>query len=389
MNLININKKPSDTTVIVAMSGGVDSSTVAAMLKEEGYNVVGITMNLYESNNDKNVCSTNTNYKTCCSTRDIYDAKRVAEQLDIAHYVVDYKTNFKEEVIDYFIQSYKDGETPVPCIKCNQTVKFRDLINVAKNLQANALVTGHYIRKIEKDGAIELHKAVDDKKDQSYFLFSITKEQLDFTYFPLGNFYKTQIRGFAKKFGISVAEKQESQDICFVGKSKYWDIIDKYSSTNTPTNGEIKFSDGTIVGNHTGIEKFTIGQRKGLYISYNEPLYVIDINSKTNEVFVGKKSELKKLTFNVRVTNWLCDSNISSDGYEEYENYDNITVKIRSTSIPSKATISFLNKKNRDAKEYCEVKLLEENVQAICPGQACVFYNDSKIIGGGWIIRDI
>ena len=282
LNSIGFDKKPSDTTVVVAMSGGVDSSTVAGMMKKEGFNVIGITLKLYDDG--KEVAAS----KQCCSGQDIMDAKRVAQKLDIEHKVLYYQNKFKQGVIDNFVESYLKGETPIPCVQCNQTVKFKDLFEVSKDLKADALVTGHYVKSITENNSTNMYRAIDENRDQSYFLFNTTREQLNYLRFPLGGLLKNQTRDIAKKLDLNVADKQDSQDICFVPNGDYASVIQKFKPESFK-KGNIKNLEGQVIGVHDGIINFTIGQRKGIKVSDKDPLYVLKINSEKNEIVVGPK----------------------------------------------------------------------------------------------------
>jgi len=366
LNSIGIAKKPKDTLVVVAMSGGVDSSTVAAMMKDEGYNVIGITLKLYNDTKET------TKSKQCCAGQDIMDAKRVADKLKIEHKILYYQTKFKEGVIDNFIESYLNGETPIPCVQCNQTVKFTDLFQEAKNLNADALVTGHYVKSITNDNSTQMYRGIDTNRDQSYFLFNTTKEQLDFLRFPLGNLLKDETRNIARKLDLNVADKPDSQDICFVPNGDYASVIEKFRP-NSFNKGNIKNLEGEVIGVHEGIINYTIGQRKGIKISDKNPLYVIKIIADKNEIVVGSKDHLIKTKIDLK------DLNIITNDKKDFEK--ELFVKIRSTGKLIKAKIKI---KNTSAK----VDLLEEE-QGIAPGQACVFYSKNdlgyKVLGGGWI----
>ena len=267
LNSIGLDKKPSDTTVVVAMSGGVDSSTVAGMMKKEGFNVIGITLKLYDDG--KEVAAS----KQCCSGQDIMDAKRVAQKLDIEHKVLYYQNKFKQGVIDNFVESYLKGETPIPCVQCNQTVKFKDLFEVSKDLKADALITGHYVKSITENNSTNMYRAIDENRDQSYFLFNTTREQLDYLRFPLGGLLKNQTRDIAKKLDLNVADKPDSQDICFVPNGDYASVIQKFKPESFK-KGNIKNLEGQVIGVHDGIINFTIGQRKGIKVSDKDPLYL-------------------------------------------------------------------------------------------------------------------
>ena len=366
LNSIGLYKKPTDTTVVVAMSGGVDSSTVAGMMKKEGYKVIGITLKLY--NDGKEVASS----KQCCSGQDIMDAKRVANKLNIEHKILYYQNKFKKGVIDNFVNSYLKGETPIPCVQCNQTVKFKDLFEVSKNLRADAMITGHYVKSITSEKETNMYRAIDENRDQSYFLFNTTKEQLNYLRFPLGGMLKNETREIAKELNLNVADKPDSQDICFVPNGDYASVIQKFKP-DSYQKGNIKNIDGKIIGVHDAIINFTIGQRKGIKVSDKDALYVLQINSKKNEIIVGPREKLSKTFINLRNINLL--------GKEE-EFKKNIFVKVRSTGKLLDAKVSLKEKNN------AEVKLILPE-EGISPGQACVFYNKDnmghKVLGGGWI----
>ena len=367
LNSIGIAKEPKDTLVVVAMSGGVDSSTVAAMMKTEGYKVIGITLKLY---NDSKETSKS---KQCCAGQDIMDAKRVAEKLKIDHKILYYQTKFKEGVIDSFIDSYLNGETPIPCVQCNQTVKFTDLFTEAKNLNADALVTGNYVKSVTEGNDTEMYRGIDSNRDQSYFLFNTTKDQLNFLRFPLGNLLKSETRDIAKKLNLNVADKPDSQDICFVPNGDYASVIEKFRP-NSFSKGNIKDMDGKVIGVHDGIINYTIGQRKGIKISDKNALYVIKIIAENNEIIVGEKAHLIKTKINLRKLN------IITKDQKDFEK--ELFVKVRSTGKLIKAKIDI-------KKDTANVNLLEEEY-GIAPGQACVFYskneNGHKVLGGGWIV---
>ncbi len=366
-NSIGIDKEPKDTLVVVAMSGGVDSSTVAAMMKKEGYNVIGITLKLY--NDTKQTAKS----KQCCAGQDIMDAKRVADKLKIEHRILYYQDKFKEGVIDNFIDSYLNGETPIPCVQCNQTVKFTDLFQEAKNLNADALVTGHYVKSITEGDNTDMYRGIDLNRDQSYFLFNTTREQLNFLRFPLGNLLKDETRNIARELDLNVADKPDSQDICFVPNGDYASVIEKFRP-NSFNKGNIKNMEGKVVGIHDGIINYTIGQRKRIKISDKNPLYVIKIIANTNEIIVGSKEHLIKTKINLK------DLNIITSDKKDFDK--ELFVKVRSTGKLIKAKIDISNKS-------ANVDLLEEE-HGIAPGQACVFYskndNGHKVLGGGWIV---
>ena len=366
LNSIGIAKEPKDTLVVVAMSGGVDSSTVAAMMKKEGYKVIGITLKLY--NDTKETAQS----KQCCAGQDIMDAKRVADKLKIEHKILYYQNKFKEGVIDNFIDSYLNGETPIPCVQCNQTVKFTDLFEEAKNLKADALVTGHYVKSITEENNTDMYRGIDLNRDQSYFLFNTTKEQLNFLRFPLGDLLKDETRDIARKLDLNVADKPDSQDICFVPNGDYASVIEKFRP-NSFNKGNIKNMDGKVIGVHDGIINYTIGQRKGIKISDKDPLYVIKIIADKNEIIVGGKEHLVKTKIDLK------NLNIMTKDKKDFEK--DLFVKVRSTGKLIKAKIEINN-------SLAKVDLLEEE-QGIAPGQACVFYSKNslgfKVLGGGWI----
>tara|TARA_B100000795_G_scaffold187548_1_gene142635 strand:+ start:65 stop:1180 length:1116 start_codon:yes stop_codon:yes gene_type:complete len=366
LNSIGIAKDPKDTLVVVAMSGGVDSSTVAAMMKNEGYNVIGITLKLY--NDNKEVSAS----KQCCAGQDIMDAKLVADKLKIEHKILYYQDKFKEGVIDNFIDSYLNGETPIPCVQCNQTVKFTDLFIEAKNLKADALVTGHYVKSVTKGSNTEMYRGIDSNRDQSYFLFNTTKDQLNFLRFPLGSLLKDETRDIARRLDLNVADKPDSQDICFVPNGDYASVIEKFRP-NSFNKGNIKNMDGKVIGVHDGIINYTIGQRKGIKISDKNPLYVVQIIADKNEIVVGSKKHLVKTKINLK------NLNIITQNKKDFD--QELFVKVRSTGKLIKARVNITD-------TSANVNLLEEEY-GIAPGQACVFYskndNGYKVLGGGWI----
>ncbi len=365
MNSLGINKPKKETKVVVAMSGGVDSSVVAALMKEEGYDVKGITLKLYDD------LKQSKEGRQCCAGQDIIDAKRVSEKINIRHEILYYQKKFKSEVIDSFIDSYSAGETPIPCVQCNQTVKFRDLFKYAKDLKADALITGHYVTRIQKNGHADMYRAKDYNRDQSYFLFSTTQEQLDYLRFPLGEIDKSETRSIAKKLNLNVADKPDSQDICFVPNGDYSSVIKKFRPESFQ-KGDIINLNGEKIGEHDGIINFTIGQRKGIKISSEKPLYVININADENKVIVGNKENLEIKGIKLRELNILA-------GKEEFNQI--IKIKVRSTGKLLNAKINLVN-------NIANVKILDRET-GISPGQACVFYSkDSygdKVLGGGWI----
>ncbi len=365
INSLGIKKSPKNTKVVVAMSGGVDSSVVAGLMKEQGYNVTGITLKLYDDQ------KTSISGRQCCAGRDIIDAKRVSETLNINHEILYYQKKFKSEVIDSFINSYVAGETPIPCVQCNQTVKFRDLFKFSKEINADALVTGHYVLRHENNGTGAMYRAEDKVRDQSYFLFSTTQSQLNYLRFPLGSINKSETRNIANKLKLNVASKPDSQDICFVPNGNYASVIEKYRPQSFK-KGDIINVKGEKLGTHDGIINYTIGQRKGIKISNPNPLYVIDIKAKNNSIIVGTQDYLnvKKL--------YLRDINILSN----IENFKkNILVKVRSTG-------KLLNAKIKIENNSAIVDILQDE-KGISPGQACVFYSrddiGERVLGGGWI----
>lgn len=359
---------PDGALVAVAMSGGVDSSVTAALMVEAGYQVIGITLQLYDHGQmiDKK--------GACCAGQDIYDARTVADKLGFPHYVLDYESIFKQSVMDDFADSYLNGETPIPCIKCNQKVKFKDLLTTSRELGAQALITGHYVQRLPGQSRSELHRALDPSRDQSYFLFTTTQDQLDYLRFPLGGIPKTKTRDLAHRFGLKVADKPDSQDICFVPNGNYASVVERLRP-GALDSGEIIHMDGRVLGQHTGIINYTVGQRKGLGISASEPLYVIQIDPVKKQVVVGPKEALAKHHILVREVNWL-------ENESRFDNSIDLVVKIRSTHPGIPATVKRLS----STEALVEFQEPEYGVSA---GQACVFYEDSRVLGGGWIARDI
>ena len=351
------------TRIVVAMSGGVDSSVTAALLKREGHDVVGITLRLYSAERTARKGA-------CCAGQDIEDARRVAERLAIPHYVLDYEERFRTRVIEDFAQSYRRGETPIPCVRCNERVKFADLMDTARELGAQALATGHYVRRVESAHGAELHRAADASRDQSYFLFATTREQLSFLRFPLGGMEKPAVRALASELGLSVADKPDSQDICFVPEGRYSQVVEKIAP-GAARPGEIVDTLGRVLGRHDGVIHFTVGQRKGLGLSgKDEPLFVLALDAENARVIVGPREMLSTRSISLREINWL--------GAEETE----IAVKVRSTRPPVPALLS------RAAGRMATVELLAPE-DSVAPGQACVFYerDGTRVLGGGWIAR--
>jgi tRNA-uridine 2-sulfurtransferase len=367
INTLGLNKPPAETRVVVAMSGGVDSSVTAAMLKEQGYDVVGVTLQLYDHGEAISKPG------TCCAGRDITDARNVADAIGIPHYVLDFESLFREAVIEDFADSYLRGETPVPCVRCNETVKFTDLMAKAKDLGADLLVTGHYVRRVLGPGGAELHAGRDPGRDQSYFMFSMTPEQLDFLRFPLGAMDKDETRELAHHYGLPVASKPDSQDICFVPEGSYSEVVRKLRP-DALIEGDIVDLDGNVLGRHSGIINYTIGQRRGLDISAPEPLYVLRLEPKTARVVVGPKEALKRRSLLIQNLNWLGPQDIPPEGIH-------LRVKLRSTQPPLAATVRTLGAGRAEVN-------LDDPQGAVAPGQACVFYDGERVLGGGWIMRD-
>lgn len=357
-------KARKETRIVVAMSGGVDSSVTAAYMHEQGYNVIGMTMQLYDHG------AAIERKGACCAGVDIHDAAMVCSELNIPHYVLNYESRFKESVMDDFADSYMKGITPVPCVKCNQTVKFTDMLQAAQELDADALVTGHYIQKVMKNGQAELHKGRDDLKDQSYFLFATTPEQLDYIDFPLGGLTKDQTREMAVKYGLSVADKPDSQDICFVPNGDYAKVVEKLRP-EAYDPGEIVHVNGQVLGEHKGIVGYTRGQRRGLGIGYSEPLYVIKVIPETRTVLVGSEQDLYQDSFVVQDVNWLREP--LAEGEELH-----VSMRLRSAHKGAMGTVV------KHGEHGLKITL-DEPERAITPGQACVFYEDRRVLGGGWI----
>lgn len=369
LNSLGFAKPPAETRVVVAMSGGVDLSVAAALLHEQGYDVVGITLQLYDYGDAI------AKKGACCAGKDIYDAKRVAEERGFPHYVLNYESNFRQSVIDDFVESYLKGETPIPCVKCNQTVKFHDLLQVAKDLNADCMVTGHYVQRIVNDtGVSELRRAVDNSKDQSYFLFATTQEQLDFLRFPLGGWTKDITRQHAERLGLVNADKPDSQDICFVPNGDYASVVKKIAP-EAEREGEIVHMDGRVLGTHQGIIHYTVGQRKGLgigggFTENNEPLYVVAVDAETARVIVGQKEALARDVVHLKGCNWL-----GVTGFETIP----VEVKLRSMTRAMPAYLT-------PSADGAATLRLQDAQYGISPGQAAVCYIGDRVIGGGWIV---
>ena len=351
--------------VVVAMSGGVDSSVAAALVKRAGYDVVGVTLQLYDHGEAIR------RKGACCAGQDIHDARTVAASLHIPHYVLDYESRFREQVMDEFVDSYLAGHTPIPCIRCNETVKFRDLLGMAQDLGAVAMVTGHYIASQRGPDGWEMHRPVDLARDQSYFLFSTTQEQLDFLRFPLAGLTKDEIRDYAELLGMVVADKPDSQDICFVPNGDYAGVI-KRLRPDCSLPGDILHMDGTLLGQHQGVLHYTVGQRRGLGVATGDPLYVVSIDADAGHVIVGPKEALARQKIFLSEVNWL--------GQASRENQFDVRVRIRSTSAPAPARIKL------SADGQAEI-ILAQAEEGVSPGQACVFYetDSQRMLGGGWI----
>lgn len=369
LNSLGFAKPPRETRVVAAMSGGVDSSVVAAMLKREGYDVIGVTLQLYDHGAAVNKPG------ACCAGQDIHDARRVADACGFPHYVLDYESRFRHAVMEDFADTYLAGATPIPCVRCNQTVKFKDLKRVAEDLGADCLVTGHYVQRLEGPHGAELHRAADASKDQTYFLFATTREQLNYVRFPLGALPKSETRALAAELGLRVAEKPDSQDICFVPNGKYQSVVEKLRP-GAIEPGEIVHVDGRVMGQHNGVINFTVGQRRGLGIATGEPLFVVKLDAANKRVIVGPRETLGVRRIALKEVNWIGDPVASED---ELDGRD-ILVRVRSTRPPVPAKLSI------GAGWHVELATPEEGV---APGQAAVFYdpNSTRVLGGGWIAR--
>jgi tRNA-specific 2-thiouridylase len=371
-NSLDLEARPQDTRVVVAMSGGVDSSVTAALLKAEGYDVVGVTLQLYDH-------GAMTHRKgACCAGQDIHDARSVADRIGIPHYVLDYESRFKEAVIDRFAESYVSGETPVPCVDCNMAIKFRDLLTTALELGAAVLATGHYVAsRALPAGGRALFRAKEEERDQSYFLFGTTREQLDLLRFPLGDMSKMETRALARRFGLAVADKHDSQDICFVPAGRYTDVIERLKP-GAAAAGDIVDLEGRVLGRHEGIIHFTVGQRRGLKIASGAPLYVVALDAAERRVVVGPREALTMRRIALRDVNWIGEGVLEAapDGGPR-----EVFVKVRSTRPPQPALLSV-------SAGGCEIELLDGE-DGVSPGQACVFYDraqgQARVLGGGFI----
>jgi tRNA-specific 2-thiouridylase len=373
LNSLDLPTEPGKTRVVVAMSGGVDSSVVAALLKREGYDVIGITLQLYDHGAAVH------RKGACCAGQDIHDARRVAETIGIPHYVLDYEARFREAVIDRFAQSYLDGETPIPCVECNRSIKFRDLLDTARDLGADVLATGHYVAsRALPDGRRALYRAADPERDQSYFLYSTTAQQLDLLRFPLGELPKDETRALARELGLAVADKADSQDICFVPQGRYSDLIERLKP-GAVQGGEIVHVDGRVLGRHEGIIHYTVGQRRGLGLSVGEPLYVVRLDAAAARVVVGPREALATRSIRITDVNWLGDTPLEALG----EGGLDVAVRVRSTRQPRPALLRF-------GASGALVELLSPE-DGVSPGQACVIYDGdtprARVLGGGTIAR--
>jgi tRNA-specific 2-thiouridylase len=374
LNTLDIAKPPAATRVVAAMSGGVDSSVVAALLKRQGYDVVGVTLQLYDHGAAVHRAG------ACCAGQDIHDARRVAEAIGIPHYVLDYESRFRDAVIERFAESYLAGETPIPCVECNRTVKFRDLLGLARELGADALATGHYVASRELgNGHRGLFRAADENRDQSYFLYATTQEQLDLLRFPLGGMDKAQTRALAAEFGLAVADKPDSQDICFVPNGRYAEVIERLKP-GAARPGAIVHLDGRVLGEHEGVLRYTVGQRKGLGISSAEPLYVVALDAENARIIVGPREALSVARVELRELNWLGDTALADlppDGID-------VAVRVRSTRAPREARLL------ADASGVHV--LLAQGEEGVSPGQACVIYDHAgsgaRVLGGGVIMAN-
>ncbi len=361
---------PQGARVVAAMSGGVDSTVVAALLHKAGYDVVGVTLQLYDHGEALKKKG------ACCAGQDIHDARLAADLIGIPHYVLDYENRFKDAVIDQFADSYLKGQTPVPCIRCNQTVKFRDLLDVARDLGAEAMATGHYVRRATHGNRSQMRKAVDHSRDQSYFLFATTQDQLDYLRFPLADLEKPQVRGVAASLGLRIASKPDSQDICFVPTGDYRTLIDRLRPQGREA-GDIVHMDGRVLGRHSGITDYTIGQRRGLNVAVGEPLFVTKLDPDNRRVIVGPREALLTARLTLEETNWLGDQ---ASIEEAARDGAPVLARVRSTRQPSAAHLAWVD----DAVQV----VFDQGEEGVAPGQACVLYDpadDERVLGGGFI----
>ncbi len=369
-NALGFSKAPAATRVVVAMSGGVDSSVVAALLAHQGFEVIGVTLQLYDHGAAVNKPG------ACCAGQDIHDARRVADRIGIPHYVLDYENRFKQSVMDDFADSYLAGETPIPCVRCNQNVKFKDLLALAKDLDADCLATGHYVQRLMGPHGAELHRAHDPNRDQSYFLFATTRPQLDFLRFPLGGLPKSETRALAAQFGLTVADKPDSQDICFVPSGKYADVVAKLRP-GAIEPGDIVHVDGRVLGRHDGVIHYTVGQRRGLGVAAGEPLFVVKLEPEARRVIVGPRESLGVTRIALKEVNWIGEPVASEDALHGRR----VLVRVRSTRPPQPATLD---------TEAGWFVILDDPEEGVAPGQAAVFYDadePTRVLGGGWIAR--
>lgn len=402
LNSLGFAKPPRETRVVAAMSGGVDSSVVAAMLAREGYDIVGVTLQLYDHGAAVNKPG------ACCAGQDIHDARRVADAIGFPHYVLDYESRFRHAVMEDFADTYLAGATPIPCVRCNQSVKFKDLKRVAEDLGADCLATGHYVQRIEGPEGPELHRAADASRDQTYFLFATTREQLAYLRFPLGGLPKREVRALAEELGLRVAAKPDSQDICFVPQGKYQDVVEKLRP-GAIEPGEIVHVDGRVMGAHNGVINFTVGQRRGLGLATGEPLFVVKLDAASKRVIVGPREALGVSRIALNDVNWIGDGQTPPDGRD-------ILVRVRSTRppVPAKlslgppasspadtvsartsvsrttliSSVSSVPKQAAGQAPAIQVSVvLETPEEGVAPGQAAVFYdpNSTRVLGGGWI----